>query len=845
MTDIISKEMEEMSFKMEKSAQETEFSIDILKSTILSLGADGLKKVLPTLDENQKEILKSLVQNMNQEKHTTEPKSQTTPAGDQAFNQDERPEFTKEDEEVAEEARKKEQQKIRHQGGNPIEGWEGQEIPEGGKEPTAPTIKLPGILKASKPGVLKEFTKEEAKEGHSKKAIKELKELSEEEAEEIKKGGVGSGKKGHTTAAGMGTHEGSPAAAPGPNDQAHDKEGYRKTPEYTQKLEAAKKRSDEGFVSPVTRSGKHVGHRANHPDHHDWTAEDHDDAMEYHRDSQGPLSHKVNQIEDYKMNGASKPRSEGGRQGYDHNGQVDAIDKIASHKKQAQAHADISDHMRSMKKSEIKKAKEMDKENSFSMGKLSTGLHKDREIGTTTSGKKVFNDPHHEEHESFDDQDHEDAESMHQEHAGHHENETREGDHREHARAKEHHAGMSNVHGMMAQRLAKAEKLRKEDSQESVSIMKCEHEELKKNCKKCKGKESMKKSAEEQEHKTKMLPRREPEIEVEEMKDIGERAMKKAKKKAMKKAMKKALKKALKIEEKGPEHFAVKEKKKEVKKNLKKMMGRMQERGLAKSLCVPALSNSLQIEESRVSEIWDLMEKSLSYKYDDGTVGESTPEAKQVKSPSLMENEEDGEVIEEDSPEVPSFKDKSAKKKKSSNEPLSGKAEQSPDSGEQPPKTMEKSYFFQDNPVYMAKSENPFAVRTVGKTPTYSVDAFIELDAASKKDRLAKSTFDYLGKGEEVLSKAKTMKKGEEGMEEMNPVPPILKDSTKKLKVKKPSMDDMVEEDMRKTEALKKETEIKNPPVKGSKDVKLVKSHSDVEMDELFKSTDMWANGKK
>lgn len=191
---------------------------------------------------------------------------------------------------------------------------------------------------------------------------------------DLNKGGPGSGRKGHktdrkpyqnpnpakkplapivegvTSTGKKITSEAKPdAAKPGPNDHKFDKEGYRKTPEYQQRLDAAKKRSSEGFVAPVTESGKLISHRANHPDHHDWSAQDHEDAMAYHRDAQGPLNHEISQIEDDKMNGANRPRSQGGQMGYDHNAQVDAIDKVRQHKKAAQDHADMADYLRSKK----------------------------------------------------------------------------------------------------------------------------------------------------------------------------------------------------------------------------------------------------------------------------------------------------------------------------------------------------------------------------------------------------------------------------------------------------------------------------------------------------------------
>lgn len=102
------------------------------------------------------------------------------------------------------------------------------------------------------------------------------------------------------------------------------------------------------------------------------------------------------------------------------------------------------------------------------------------------------------------------------------------------------------------------------------------------------------------------------------------------------------------------------------------------------------------------------------------------------------------------------------------------------------------SYFFQEEEVYIAKSEaNPFATRTVGKTGTYSVDAFIEAEETARKTSLAKSTFmDVEG---EALIKACSMAKGEEGedVEEVdNPADPKM-EGKEVLKKKKPAKEEV------------------------------------------------------
>lgn len=376
--------------------------------------------------------------------------------------------------------------------------------------------------------------------------------------------------------------------------------------------------------------------------------------------------------------------------------------------------------------------------------------------------------------------------------------------------------------------------------------------------------------------------KQEPKEESRE--ERGEKAMKKAKKKALKKA----LKKAAKIEAKGPEHWAVKEEKKAAKKNLKKMVSRMQERKMEKSECVAALAKSLGVGEEGLSKAWDMIEqkkekkaekkakkeltKSESYKYDDGTVGGDQPEAGQSDPPPVVKDEVSGGVDDKPSVDVPAYKNKEAKKA-DGKKPLSGESQQEADSGERPPQTMKKSdsIYHEEEQVYMAKSANPFAERTVSKSPTYAVDAFLEASENDQKNRLAKSKFDY-DSDEEILAKAEKMKKngqespavGPKEAEEQDKLPEQMKKKKKDLekcgpdmmpkkeelkkwgaelmekqkKMKKSNTNELIEKnlDMDSTSVEQAKANI----VRKSSGIEIKKSFSDVDMESLFCETDMW-----
>ncbi len=84
-----------------------------------------------------------------------------------------------------------------------------------------------------------------------------------------------------------------------------------------------------------TQSGKDFYQHHADPRHAGFSKQDHLDAMEHHVNAQGPLEHKSREIERKKMGS--------GHGGYDHSGQVNAIDKMKHHKRMAQAHSDAAD----------------------------------------------------------------------------------------------------------------------------------------------------------------------------------------------------------------------------------------------------------------------------------------------------------------------------------------------------------------------------------------------------------------------------------------------------------------------------------------------------------------------
>ncbi len=134
--DNIEKEIDAMAEQMEKSVQTNEFSLDLIKSTVIKLGPEGLKKAAAKLSPEQRDLLKEVLEGMKKshddstpnKAESLEPMSNSTPDGDYKFNEDEKPRQTEHDDKLADEAKKRGQAEPRNQGGIPIEGWEGQVI---------------------------------------------------------------------------------------------------------------------------------------------------------------------------------------------------------------------------------------------------------------------------------------------------------------------------------------------------------------------------------------------------------------------------------------------------------------------------------------------------------------------------------------------------------------------------------------------------------------------------------------------------------------------------------------------------------------------------------------------
>jgi hypothetical protein len=204
------------------------------------------------------------------------------------------------------------------------------------------------------------------------------------------------------------------------------------------------------------------------------------------------------------------------------------------------------------------------------------------------------------------------------------------------------------------------------------------------------------------------------------------------------------------------EAMKLEDKKKAAKENLKKMIGRMQERKMEKSTCISALANSLGASEDSLSKAWDFVAKSEKYKYDDGTVGEATPEADQSEVPEQMKKDIEGAVHDPDTVDTPAYQDPAAKKIKKEEKPLSGKEDEEADETiAKVPSTidhhgdMKKSIYHTEQEVYTQR-KNPL----LKKGLSYSVDSFIAAEDALVKASLAKSTF-FDAEAGEILTKAK------------------------------------------------------------------------------------------
>ena len=174
---------------------------------------------------------------------------------------------------------------------------------------------------------------------------------------------------------------------------------------------------------------------------------------------------------------------------------------------------------------------------------------------------------------------------------------------------------------------------------------------------------------------------------------------------------------------------------------------RMLEREMSKEVCVPALAKALETEEEKVSFAWEAIEKAYKAKQP-MEAKEMTAEADQVSPPDCMKKEEKGSKPKADAT-VPASE---TKVEKMAEQPMSGESQESPDEGEQPKKTMKKSF---DG---LKKASNPFAYRTVGQRYHAfhtSVDEEIEKSMESLEN-MAKGAFswDIASKSEEEMKKS-------------------------------------------------------------------------------------------
>lgn len=122
--DDITKQIEDMANKMEKSATEPK---DKLFSLIKSLGPAGLKEKLPTLSDEEKVILKAALEEMTLQKAISFDKEAQAVKFVQGNIKDTIIQEDKADDDADEKLVKPEAAKMNHQG-TPTDGWDGQVI---------------------------------------------------------------------------------------------------------------------------------------------------------------------------------------------------------------------------------------------------------------------------------------------------------------------------------------------------------------------------------------------------------------------------------------------------------------------------------------------------------------------------------------------------------------------------------------------------------------------------------------------------------------------------------------------------------------------------------------------
>lgn len=125
MSKSIEEQIEQMADQMEKSTQDPS---EAIKETIKELGAEGLKKAMPSLSDEQKELLKSVIEDMNKAVEMDDSYAADRKRED---IQDTKYDTEFADDDKDEELVKPEAAQVSHQGGSKAEGespWEGQVI---------------------------------------------------------------------------------------------------------------------------------------------------------------------------------------------------------------------------------------------------------------------------------------------------------------------------------------------------------------------------------------------------------------------------------------------------------------------------------------------------------------------------------------------------------------------------------------------------------------------------------------------------------------------------------------------------------------------------------------------
>ena len=318
-------------------------------------------------------------------------------------------------------------------------------------------------------------------------------------------------------------------------------------------------------------------------------------------------------------------------------------------------------------------------------------------------------------------------------------------------------------------------------------------------------------------------------------------------------------------ETKEDKPMSLDQKKAKAKENLHGMLKRMQERNMEKSKCIPALAKSLGASEQKLSAIWDIMAKgdvvaekgpSESCQVSPAPImKEEKPAKKQAPmSGKAKETADEGEAVPMVKAEDVAEVKKEAKEEGESvaEEMAEEKKEEKEDKKKQ---EVKKSYFYEEESVYMAKSEaNPFAKRTTGQNIAVNVDELIEAQDTIQRLALKKSTFvdDVVAKAEDemvqqvVEQNAKKQAKEEDEQKEAarnaqvdekltrieeragsKPMKPMLKSTP---------INDLIEQDL--TFSDDQVERLQAPKIE--KTGVLTKSFKEEDETAIFEETDMW-----